>query len=278
MTSTCRSASSRSNARVERLRVERAATSGSASRSPRKSRLLVPGAQGVSLHEPVRVVAREAGLDERQQDALAEDEAVRRVEVRAHALGVDDEPVDEPREAVEHVVEGEEGVGEDDALGARVRDVALVPERDVLEPDRRAAARTTRASPQIRSATTGLRLWGMADEPFWPRPNGSCTSRTSVRARWRISVAKRSSEAAHKASAERSSAWRSRGTTWVAAGSRLEPEPLAGDPLDLGIAAAVVADRARRACRPRMPSSARRETLAVAVELERPARRASRRT
>ena len=34
--------------------------------------------------------------------------------------------------------------------------------------DDRAAARTTRASPQIRSATIGLRLCGIADEPFWP--------------------------------------------------------------------------------------------------------------
>ena len=45
------------------------------------------------------------------------------------------------------------------------------------------AARTTRASPQIRSATTGFRLCGIAEEPFWPLPNGSCTSATSVRAR-----------------------------------------------------------------------------------------------
>ena len=59
--------------------------------------------------------------------------------------------------------------------------------------------RTTRASPQIRSATIGFRLCGIADEPFWPRPNGSCTSRTSVRARWRISVANRSSDAARSA-------------------------------------------------------------------------------
>ena len=36
-----------------------------------------------------------------------------------------------------------------------------------------AAARTTLARPQIRSATIGLRLWGIAEEPFWPLPNGS---------------------------------------------------------------------------------------------------------
>ena len=59
-----------------------------------------------------------------------------------------------------------------------------------------AAARTTRARPEIRSATFGLRLCGIADEPFIPVANGSSTSRTSVRARWRISVAKRSSEVA----------------------------------------------------------------------------------
>ena len=69
-----------------------------------------------------------------------------------------------------------------------------------------ADARTTRASPQMRSATFGLRLCGIADDPFIPRANGSSTSRTSVRARWRISVAKRSSEVAQSASAPSSSA------------------------------------------------------------------------
>ena len=55
-----------------------------------------------------------------------------------------------------------------------------------------ALPRSTRASPQMRSQTTGLRLCGIALEPFWPLRNGSSTSRTSVRCRWRISVAKRS--------------------------------------------------------------------------------------
>src|SRR5881296_2684193 len=45
-----------------------------------------------------------------------------------------------------------------------------------------AFARTTRARPQIRSATFGFRLCGIAEEPFIPLPNGSSTSRTSVRA------------------------------------------------------------------------------------------------
>ena len=48
--------------------------------------------------------------------------------------------LDDPREAIEHVVEREECVRHDDALGRRVRDVALVPERHVLEPDDRGRA------------------------------------------------------------------------------------------------------------------------------------------
>ena len=97
----------------------------------------------------------------------------------------------------------------------------------------------------MRSATIGLRLCGIADEPFWPLPNGSCTSRTSVRARWRISVANRSSDDGDE---------RERGEQLgvpVARddlrrdGLRLEAEPLAGDPLDLGVGHRVRADRAR---------------------------------
>ena len=82
-----------------------------------------------------------------------------------------------------------------------------------------ALARTTRARPQIRSATTGFRLCGIDDEPFCPRPNGSCTSATSVRARCRISSAKLSSEEATTASVVSSSAWRSRWRIWVELGA-----------------------------------------------------------
>ena len=86
-----------------------------------------------------------------------------------------------------------------------------------------AAARTTRARPQMRSATTGLRLCGIADEPFWPLPNGSSTSRTSVRARWRISSANLSSDEATSASAASSSAWRSRWRICVETGAGSRP-------------------------------------------------------
>src|SRR5713101_1769161 len=47
--------------------------------------------------------------------------------------------------------------------------------------------RTTRARPQICSQVTGLRLCGMAEEPFCFSLKYSSASRTSVRCRWRTS-------------------------------------------------------------------------------------------
>src|SRR6478735_61304 len=107
---------------------------------PRKVGLFLPGPHGVILDEAVRIVAREPGLDEREEEAMTEDQAVARLEIAEHPLGMDDEPFNDPHEAVEHVVEGEERIGDDDALGRGLRDVALMPERHVLEPDQRVGA------------------------------------------------------------------------------------------------------------------------------------------
>ena len=133
-----------------------------------------------------------------------------------------------------------------------------------------APPRTTRASPQIRSETIGFRLCGIADEPFWPLPNGSSTSRTSVRARCRISSANRSSEAASERERVQHLGMAVALEDLRRARSRLEPEPLAGDPLDLGIRGRVGADRARELADPHAferPSDAG----AVALEREGPA-------
>ncbi len=85
------------------------------------------------------------------------------------------------------------------------------------------AARTMRARPVRFSLRIGLRLCGMAEEPFWPGAKYSSASRTSVRCRWRISVARFSTELAMTPSVAKKAACRSRGITWVETGSTLSP-------------------------------------------------------
>ena len=55
------------------------------------------------------------------------------VEIAAHPLGVDHQAVDQPREAVQGEVGEDAGVGQHHPLDRAVRDVALVPERHVLQ-------------------------------------------------------------------------------------------------------------------------------------------------
>ena len=83
--------------------------------------------------------------------------------------------------------------------------------------------RTRRARPVRFSVRMGLRLWGIADEPFCPAEKYSSASRTSVRCRCRISTARRSTDEAITPSAAKKAAWRSRGITWVDTGSGVRP-------------------------------------------------------
>ncbi|MPN03707.1 hypothetical protein SDC9_150939 [bioreactor metagenome] len=73
----------------------------------------------------------------------------------------------------------------------------------------------TRARPTIFSEPIGLRLCGIAEEPFWPFAKNSSTSRVSDFCSPRISVAKRSMLVAIKAIVAIYSACRSRGRTCV---------------------------------------------------------------
>ena len=86
-----------------------------------------------------------------------------------------------------------------------------------------ALPRNTRASPVRRSPVMGLRLCGMALEPFWPFAKYSSASSTSVRCRCRNSVAQRSMLAPTMATVVMNSAWMSRCTTCVAIGAGLSP-------------------------------------------------------
>ena len=57
--------------------------------------VFLPGFHGVALHQPVRVFAQHAGLDQVEQKLSAEDQAAGGLQVLQHALGIDQHGVDE---------------------------------------------------------------------------------------------------------------------------------------------------------------------------------------
>src|SRR5689334_9961735 len=80
----------------------------------------VPGARGEPLHDPIRVVAREAALDQREQESLAEIHTPARFEIGEHPLRIDDEAFEQPCKPIQDVVQAEEDVREHDPLGRGV--------------------------------------------------------------------------------------------------------------------------------------------------------------
>ena len=67
-------------------------------------------------------------------------EAAEPVEIGLHALGIDQQLLDDAGEAIEREIERHRRVRADHALDGRVRDVPLVPERDVLHRGERVGA------------------------------------------------------------------------------------------------------------------------------------------
>ena len=86
-----------------------------------------------------------------------------------------------------------------------------------------ALPRLRRAMPLMRSQLMGLRLCGIADEPFCPGEKYSSASRISVRWRLRTSVAIFSSVEEQMAIVVTNSAWRSRWMTCVARRTGVRP-------------------------------------------------------
>ena len=80
-----------------------------------------------------RAYDRLAALHESQEHGLTEHEPVARIEVLLHALRHDHEPVEQSSEST-HDVEGQlRGIRQEHPLDRRMRDVSLMPQRDVLE-------------------------------------------------------------------------------------------------------------------------------------------------
>ena len=133
-----------------------------------------------------------------------------------------------------------------------------------------AAARTTRARPQMRSAVTGCACGASPTSPSGrdrtaPRPRGPPFARgAGSRAR----TCRATTRA--RASAASSSAWRSRWRICVETGAGSSPSALARDPLDVRVGGCVRADGAGELSDPQLLERSR-EAAAAAVELERPA-------
>ncbi len=213
-------------------------------------------ARGRILHDRVGLVAREPALDQRQQHALREDQPAGRVQVLAHAVREHTQPVDDPLDERQHVVDRDRRVGQDHALHARS---ARCPARATApRPPARPAGSPAPPGPARRCARTGsdcaCAAWRTS--PSVPPTNGSSTSRTSVRARWRISVAIFSSVAAVSASAQHELRVHVALHDLAGGLGRPQAELAADELLDTGIDLRVRPDHARQLAdrrRPRAP-------------------------
>ena len=94
---------------------------------------LPPGVHGMALHEAVGILARDAAFDQIKQQLPTEDEAARTVQIGEHARWIHEHRLDQVGGFVQQVVGERSGVGNDNALRRRVRDIALVPKRHVFK-------------------------------------------------------------------------------------------------------------------------------------------------
>ena len=180
VTAAARASAKRSTWRKVRVRSKAASswaassvTSGSASRTAAEGAPLRPGQAGVALDDAVGLVAGQPGRDQRQQHGLGEDETERALgEVLERPLRVDDQAGGQARRLAQHVAGQHGGVGQRHPLDRAVRDVALVPQRHVLEPGAEVAAQ------QRGPARTAARRGSGCACAAWP----SCPSARRRRA------------------------------------------------------------------------------------------------
>ncbi len=92
-----------------------------------KARFLLPRCHGVRLNPFVSILARRAVLDQILQKLPGKDESLRGVKIPQHAFGKDLHVGDDLRRAVQHVIEQNRGIGQNDAFDGAVRNIALVP-------------------------------------------------------------------------------------------------------------------------------------------------------
>ena len=135
-----------------------------ARRAARHRRAFVERLLGEPLDDPIRVVTGQPAFHEREQDPLGEQCAVGDLEVLPHPRRRRRPSRRRARAPGAACGRGGSSSRAGYALDRGVRDVALVPQRDVLDAGL-ALPRSTRASPVTCSDLIGLRLWGIALSP-----------------------------------------------------------------------------------------------------------------
>ena len=195
-TSACSSASSRSNARVERVGGERRADVGVGGEQVGERQLVLPRAHRVALHDLVGALARQARLDQRQQHAARERQAERAP--RGSAACARDTPACPRRPRRSGRACSRRAIVESTSTTRSAEECEMsrsCQSGDVLEPT--TALRADHAGePRDALAHDRVALVRHRRRALLAAANGSSASRTSVRCRWRISVANRSSDAA----------------------------------------------------------------------------------
>ena len=92
-----------------------------------------PAFHGIALYPAVSLFADSALFNECVEDDRAVDEAACEVEVFHHLVRIDQELVDDAGEGLEHVIQGDRAVRQDDAFDRRMGNIAFVPEGDVFQ-------------------------------------------------------------------------------------------------------------------------------------------------
>ena len=85
------------------------------------------------LHQAICVFARHAGLCEIEEELSAENQAAAALEVLQHAIRINQECVDQASGFVQQVIHENCRIGKNNSLNRRMRDVALVPQWDILQ-------------------------------------------------------------------------------------------------------------------------------------------------
>ena len=153
-----------------------ALTSGSPTSRPRKSRPSKREEPASHSAGPTRTpVPRDALPGQGQQHCAREHDAPGDAEVVKHPVGMHHHVPHDPCEPAEHVVQGDEAVGQDDALGRRVGDIALVP-GDTFSIAATGCRAGPPGKPDDRLEPTGCACAASPRTRVWPRSNSSWIS------------------------------------------------------------------------------------------------------